>query len=296
MNRFDMNCFKKTCFKSLTLVGAILIGHALAQTASQPGQQSPQASYPVTSPLPTETLSITGTSPRPLQRVLEGLRLKYGWSVSYEDPQYLSPQDVVDDPRSKGNLIPAGKTFSMDLPPTPSPTDVPPRDKTLQLIVDAYNHSGNPGVFELLNTGTGEDAVSVVGHDKTGDNAASPQNPFLDTLITVPSAERPVVESLDLICKALTDSTHMGISLGVTPRAWVDHTPAKIGGTQVPARTILAQALAASGHPLYWQLLFDPNTKQYLLNVHSVHVPKPPAPKTPSKPPAADAHPSVPNP
>lgn len=292
MNRFNMNCFKKTCFKSLTLVGAILIGHAFAQTASQPGQQSPSpASNPASTP--SETLSITGTGPRPLQRVLEGLRLKYGWSVSYEDPQYLSPQDIVDDPRSKGTLIPAGKTFSMDLPPTSSPTDVPSRDTTLQLIVDAYNHSGNPGVFELRNIG--DDAVSVVGHDKTGDKVASPQNPFLDTLITVPSAERPVVDSLDLICKALTDSTHMGISLGVTPRAWVDHTPAKIGGTQVQARTILAQALAASGHPLYWQLLFDPNTKQYLLNIHSIHLPKPSAPKTPSKPPAAEAHPSVPN-
>jgi hypothetical protein len=287
---------------NLAIVSAALIASACAQTpaAATPAAPAPKAA--VSAEAADNPLHVSVTSLRPLERAIESLHVKYGWVVSYEDPQYLHDKDVTPDARSKGILIPAGGSFSVDLPPAKSPTDAPAEDKSLQVVVDAYNHSGNPGEFELRKGSAEADAFAVVGvaaRDKNG--AVSPQKPFLDSIITVPVAERTISETVNLVCKALTRETHVSVSTGVTPRSLVDNKSVKVGGAKVPARTILAQALAGSGHTMYWRLLFDPTSKGYLLNIHAVnpHAVSPakaPAHEMPGKPPASDVHPTIPKP
>ncbi len=278
------------CIKNLAIVGTILIGYSCAQTSPQTPPPASKEASPATT---DNAVLVTGSGQRPLEQALASLRLKFGWTINYEDPRYRSAKDTAEDPRSKGTLILAGTQFSTEIPAPLPPADAPPKEKSLQLVVDSYNRSGNPGRFEVRK---GETEVSIVGiaaRDDKGDDV-SLQKPFLDSLITLPIKDRTIAETVELVCTQLSDGTHTPVSLGVTPRALVDHTNAKIGGDKVPARQILAQALAASNHPLYWQLLFDPNSKGYLLNIHSVHTPKSPAHETPSKPPVTETHPSVP--
>jgi hypothetical protein len=281
--------------KSRVIIFAVLIGQASAQAPAQTGPQTPPPTAKENAvPHPDSALPVSGAGPRPLQQAITALRLKYGWQVSYEDPQYLSAKDLTEDTRVKGSLLPSGKPFSVQIPPVPSPTDAVAEEKSLQLVVDAYNRSGNPGQFEVRKSEG--NAISVVGlatHDDKG-SAALPK-PLLDSPITIPVKERTIEETLDLLCKGLSNDTHVTVSIGITPRSLVDQIHVQVGGSKIPARTILAQTLAASGHPLYWQLLFDPSSKVYLLNIHSVHVAKAPAHETPSKPPSPDVHPSVPN-
>jgi hypothetical protein len=278
--------------KNLAIMGVVLIGCVCAQTGPQTPKTSTPSGKEVSLPQADNTIPITGSGQRPLEQALAALRLKFGWTINYEDPQYRSVKDTMDDPRSKGTLILAGTQFSTEIPAPQPPAEAPPKEKSLQLVVDSYNRSANPGRFEVLK---GETEVSIVGIAARDDkDDVSLQKPFLDSPVTLPIKERTIVDTVELVCKQLSDDTHTPVALGVTPRALVDHTNAKIGGDKVPARQILAQALAASGHPLYWQLLFDPNSKSYLLNIHSVHTPKPPAHETPGKPPATEAHPSVP--
>ena len=277
------------CIKNLAIVGAVFIGCACAQTSPQ---TPPPASKEASPAAADNAVLVSGAGQRPLEQALASLRLKYGWTINYEDPKYHSAKDTMEDPRSKGTLILTGTQFSTEIPAPQPPAEAPPREKSLQQVVDSYNRSTNPGRFEVRK---GETEVSIVGIAARDDNGdVSLQKPFLDSPISVPIKERTIAETVELICNQLSDDTHTSVSLGVTPRALVDHTNVKIGGDKVPARQILAQALAASGHPLYWQLLFDPNSKSYLLNIHSVHSPKPPAHETPSKPPATETHPSVP--
>jgi len=280
--------------KTLALVFAVLIAHACAQTgATPPAQTAPPAAKETPTPAANTPTTIAGSGPRPLQQALGALRLKYNGAVSYEEPQYLSARALVEDPHTKGSFIPASKPFSVEIPPVQSATDAPAQEKSLQVIVDAYNHSGNPGQFEVRKT-EGK-AISVVGVAAIDDKGAfSPQKPLLDSPIIIPAKERTIADTVDLLCQQLTDATHIPLSVGISPRSLVDHTNVHLGGDKTSARTILAQALAASTAPLYWQLVYDPNSKGYVLNIHSVHIAKPAAPAIPSKPHNSDTHPSMP--
>ena len=280
--------------KTLALVVAVLIAHACAQTGATPGPQTAPPATKETPTPPTNTpVTISGTGPRPLQQSLGALRLKYNGAVSYEEPQYLSAKAVIEDPHTKGTFIPASKPFSVEIPPVQSATDAAAEEKSLQLIVDAYNHSGNPGQFEIRKTeGKVIPVVGVAAIDDKGSFAS--QKPLLDSLITIPAKERTISDTVDLLCQQLTTDTHVPISVGISPRSLVDHTNVNLGGDKTPARNILAQALAASTAPLYWQLVYDPNSKGYVLNIHSVHIAKLPMPATPGKPHNADVHPSMP--
>jgi hypothetical protein len=260
--------------KSLAIAGALLISvsYACAQTA-QVHPKTPPPAMQGSSPS-AESITVSGAGPRPLEQALSTLRIKYGWVINYEDPQYLFGKDVMDDPHIKGSLIPAGTSFSAEIP-APSSTDAAAnnQEKTLQLIVDSYNRSGNPGQFELRKAeGNVISVVGVAARDHKG--AVAPQKPLLDTMVSVPAQSRTISDTIDLLCKALTGETQVPVSIGITPRSLVDHTNVTAGGNKVAARTMLAQTLAASGHELYWQLLFDPNSKSYLLNIHSARVPK----------------------
>jgi hypothetical protein len=208
------------------------------------------------------TLRINANSPRPLEQALDALQVKYGWTIDYEDPQYLSSLDLVDAPPPSQAKLPSGGSFSVEFS-----ASAPDEEKTLRLLVDSYNKSKNPGKFELRKDGQGN--FSVVGnaaHDDKG--GMSQQKPILDVPITVATEERPITDTVNLICQEISTQSHMTVELGVSPRKLMDHPTVKLGGSKVPARELLVQALHATHQNVYWRLLYDPGTKGYLLDLH----------------------------
>jgi hypothetical protein len=280
--------------KNLLVIVAVLLGHSFAQTSAQSVPTAP----PQSAAAPATAFHVTAKPPRPLEHAIDAVRLKYGWVVSYEDPQYISAKDVTESAAPKGmeeakvTLVPAGETFNFDLLAPKSPDEAPPAEESLKRMVEAYNHSGNPGQFELRNGTDG--AFSVVGvaaRDEKG--TVSPQKILLDATLTIPADKRTIDETLDILCHKLTEATHIPVSTGITPRNLLEYKSVSAGGQNLSARTLLAQALAAGGHPMYWRLLFDPNSKSYLLNIHGLAAKKAPAHinDAPSKPPQAGVHP-----
>lgn len=241
-----------------------------------------------------QTIHITANSPRPLQQTLEALYLKYGWVVDYEDPQYISQMDLLEAPAFH-TKVPSGGSFSVEFPAVPldecrttkkentqtnKPTDtqaVPAtaqdvqacsEEKTLRLIVDAYNRSKNPGQFELRRSPQGTfDVVGTGAHDEKG--AIAQQQPLFDVPVTLATEERTISATLDLIFQAIAQQNHSVVNVGISPRTILDHTTVKVGGTKVAARELLQQCFIVSHHNLYWQLLFNPESKGYYLNVHA---------------------------
>ena len=94
---------------------------------------------------------------------------------------------------------------------------------------------------------------------------------MLDMSVTLPSEERPVNDTVDRICEEVTKQLHFDFNLGISPRSFLLRTTAKIGGTNKSAREFLTQSITATHQRLYWRLLFDPDSKAYLLNLHAVH-------------------------
>jgi hypothetical protein len=208
---------------------------------------------------------VDANSPRPLEQTLDALLEKYGWVVDYEDPQYVSRLDFVDAPdETEHTPVPAGGDFSVQFPAT-----APEEEKTLRIVIDAYNRSRNPGQFELRHSNQGQFyVVGTAAHDEKG--AIVQQQALFDFPLTLSTEERTIAETVDLICKAVGKQSHIPVVLGVFPRSLLRSTLVKAGGVNVSARDILQQCLAASRRRLYWRLLFDPASKGYFLNIHSL--------------------------
>jgi hypothetical protein len=222
-----------------------------AQKPDSPPQAPPAASPTATSAVPAKTettyshdatvtqtentIHIADNSPRPLSQVGDALRLKYGWFIAYEDSRYSAKLDILERPGPAGTtlLVPAGGAFSVDVPGGPS--DTPPAEKTLGLIVDAYNQSKNPGKFELRKIGdNGFDLVGVGAQDDKGKMTL--QDPILDSAITVPNVQRTATETVRLICETVSKQTHVPVTLGITPRTWMDHKDVKVWRETAGAR------------------------------------------------------------
>jgi hypothetical protein len=238
----------------------ILASQGSAQTiAEKPAPYLRQATVTQTA----ELVHITANSPRPLLQTLEALQRMYGWMVGYEDPLYNSHHDVVDVMNNGSRVeVPAGGEFSVEFP-----ASAPGEEKTLRLIVDAYNQSKNPGRFNLRRTAGGD--IYIVGtaaHNEAG--AISSQEPLLDTTITLGSEERTVADTIDLLCQAVGAQGHTTIVVGVVPKNILEHTSATIGGTKISARELLDQCLKATHRNLNWRLLFDSASKGYFLDIH----------------------------
>ena len=247
--------------KLTTLLGIFVALSALSQTTN--GSYLKQATVSQEG----GTIHVNAKSPRPLAQALEALQQKFGWNVDYEDPQYTAAADVVDAPKgSPMPKLPAGAAFSVQFP-----ANLSDEEKVLRAVVDSYNQSKNPGQFELRHTDANFYVVGNAAHDDKG--ALAKQAVLLDATVTLATEERTVTATVNLICEQLAAQSGTPVTLGVTPRRPMDRNSVKLGGTKVSARDLLAQALHATHQNLYWHLLYDPNSKGYVLNIHAVNPP-----------------------
>lgn len=218
-----------------------------------------------------KTVHVSANAPRPLEQTLNALQEKYGWQLSYEDPRYIFKLDLAEVSDVALRLggptqVPRGGLFNIKFA-IPS-NGLPDAEKTLHQIVDAYNRSDNPGRFELRSIGEKNfDLVGVFANDKQGHLAR--QEVLLDLPITIPVMQRSVSDVVALICQKVSELSHITVNLGVYSRR-LDHVTATIGGTEVPARTLLVNALASTGRKVYWRMFFDPGSQSYFLNLHSL--------------------------
>lgn len=251
---------------------------ALTPISSGVSQTTPAANSAPNPPAISQsgtTIHLAVTSPRPLIAALDALQIKFNWSLNYEDPQFVSNLDLAEftDPRSvlshTGPMphIPNGGSFSLDFPAGADSATPPDAEKTLHLIVDAYNQGKNPGQFELRKAGETFDVVGIAAHDNAGH--ISRQKAQLDFPVTLIKRERSASDTVDLICQNLTTMTRIKTTVGVLPRNVMKSRMVSIGGKKLPARELLASTLSATGRQINWRLLYDPDSKSYVLNLHS---------------------------
>jgi hypothetical protein len=213
------------------------------------------------------TIQVVANSPRPLAQALDALQEKYGWFVGYEDPRFTATADLTKAETSGGQIFPSGGAFKADIP------SVSEEEKILQTLVDAYNGSENPGRFEVRKTKQG--SFYLVGTQaKNTQGKLVPQKPVLDTTISLLSSQHTATDTVNLIAKKIAEQRAVKITLGVSPRNILDNTKVKVGGTKVPARELVSQVLSQLNGNFYWRLLFDPNSKGYVLDLHHVSAKK----------------------
>ena len=210
-------------------------------------------------------------APRPLRQAVTTLNEEYGWLIDYEDPPYTSDSELIDitdpkrraaNPNYRANM-PAGGSFEFQYEENSLDTDPQAVQALLHRLVAAYNKSGNPGKFKVRKQETGRYTVigSSVKNHSGGDEAVSP---ILDTLISVHAEHRLTLDTIDLILKTLSAKTNQKVGMGWSPNNLYRNTRITVGGENVSARSLLVQALNATGRLVVYDLTYSEGTGQYL--------------------------------
>jgi hypothetical protein len=221
--------------------------------------------------------------PRPVALAAETLEKKYGWIITYEDPPYVHESEFVDvtekvrrdlDKFKPGQapkvFIPKGGDLAFEYsidPATKRPAD---SAVVVQELLDAYAIAGNPGVFRLDRDGV---RLHIVASGVKGkDGALVSHRPVLDAPITVPAQKRNGLELLEAFCSALSQASGTKVVLGSAPLNLFHRYQTESGAKDQRANDFLSNELdrVTNKRKLSWQLLYDPGTKIYFLNVHVV--------------------------
>jgi len=251
---------------SLTLAVVSVTIHAAARGIFKPSMQ---------------TLSVN--DPRPVAFAAEMLEKAYGWTVTYEDPQYAYEGDLVDvtekvsrnlDKYKPGEaprvLVPRGGELSFDY--SIDSTTKKPADSALviQQLLDAYAVGGHPGVFRMERSGERLHIIGVAARDKNG--VLTPQRSVFDTVITLPAQKRSGMELLTALCAAISQASGIPVVPGSVPVNQLHRYETESGAKDVKAREFLSNELdrMSNSIKLSWRLFYDADSKTYYLNIHSV--------------------------
>jgi hypothetical protein len=230
--------------------------------------------------------TLTANDPRPLRQAVDAISQEYGWIIDFEDPHYLSKFDLVDatdpawrasHPKEKGATRISGGPFHSSFPEPSSITSGDAEEQILEKLVADYNSSGNPGKFAVRKEADARYAIIGMSRkDETGKDETV--NALLDTLISIPVQQREAAATLQLIVDTLSATSGVNIKLGTIGLSSdpLQEAQLAIGGVNVPARTLLLQALdgVSSTSPHFrgifvWNFLFDADTNAYWLRLRT---------------------------
>src|SRR5262249_893834 len=120
-----------------------------------------------------------------------------------------------------------------------SGTPVLPVTQILQDVIEQHRARGNPGQFRLLTINDGFAIIPTAKRDATG-NLVSEQSP-LDSQISFPVAVRSGMETLRLICEAITTASGRKVGGSLGPKH-LFFTVVEVGADHETARDVLVRA------------------------------------------------------
>lgn len=223
--------------------------------------------------------------PRPLARAAEEVEHKYGVLINYEDPPYTFKDDVVDlaasgalsQGRATQHVLipkPGSLTASMGMAPTLVRVQANEAASLVSSLLSAYHASGNSGRFTFVQNG---DVVTILPSRSNDRNGASQSVvPVLNTPITIPEQHTTVLNAVQLMCAAINNNSGAPtVDLGTVPTNILVQRTIDLSASNEPSRGVLERILATAGQGdpqtrrrLVWQLLYGPDVKKYVLNIH----------------------------
>jgi hypothetical protein len=220
---------------------------------------------------------------RPVCKAIETLEEKYGWVITYEDPRYVHDSEIADSNlkiRKDLNNYKSGETTKLLVPrggsleftyDVVSNTNLPVDPAVVvQKLLDAQAARDNGGRFRLETNGRIMHVIPTAIKNSAGELA--PQESVLDTIISLPSGERTVLQKLENICAAISRAINIPVVLGTVPDYWFSQRRDQRGATNQRARDVLIDTFETMGYgkDLSWWLYYSPTFKKYLLHIHFV--------------------------
>jgi hypothetical protein len=191
---------------------------------------------------PTDVYSVIGD--RPMSKAVDIIERMCRCVITYEDPRY---DDFAGDDRRSFTFKLVSRRDQRDLQPT------------LQALVDAFGHSGNPGRFRVY---AAADGYRVVPQDAFGS--------LLETHVTTKAMRGTALDALKAFVKSLTAAARTNVLLGAVPEKLLTKSTVGVKPQTAEADAILADILHDTGHRLSWRLHYDRTGQRYVLNLHAV--------------------------
>jgi hypothetical protein len=227
--------------------------------------------------------TLTVEDPRPVAKAIEELEKTYGWQITYEDPPYSHYSDITDvrdtdwpgvpvqSPSrlqsllqgNKSTLVPKGGSLTFTLP-SADPDEL----GAVEALLKSYNESHRGFEFAAVQ---GAGLLHVVPRKATAlSGNLEPVKPILDTVITIEPKERTSEALIEKICNKISIATNTHVEMGTIPINLLMRTKTSLGGSGRSARSILEQWILERRAGLAWWLLYEPDEKDYALNISQV--------------------------
>lgn len=253
---------------------------------------------------------ISVNSGRPVADAILELERLSGKAINFEDVRYEHPADLADvtdrvmTPAQRALagpfarvIVPRGGSLTVTVPvdaATQKLTDALLLQNALNLLLAQQRSAALPGAYALRNSADRLFVEPVQVRASSGNAVPSPS--VLLSPITLALAERTALETLQLVLDQASRGSGHRIDVGSLPLAAFARNRIRFGADRRQASEVLADLLAAvaavgrapeQAPKLSYRLLFDPQLKYYLFNVHVVEgtelalVPGPPPSSTP---------------
>jgi hypothetical protein len=239
----------------------------------------------IAQPQARQPFRIEVSDPRPLAGAAEALEQRFGWVVTYEDPEWVAGSDIQDITETVRTdlagvpsfmrsavprvYVPKAGTIHFEIPPSAGGGSGVDRINLLNDLLVAHSSAGNPGMFRVAEGASGRIHIVPLAA-KDGSERVVPQRPVLDRGITLESRQYRGLEFLSAFAEAVTSTGGVQVEIGTTPLNTFIHHSGAYGASNEPARNVLARFLDSVGPGYSWQLLFDPVDRMYVLNIHWV--------------------------
>ena len=208
---------------------------------------------------------------RPLAAALEKLQALTGVPINYEDVPYENAADLEDVSTPEQRLQHPGYRLlvprkgriqaTVDARPQASLSETA---GSVHALLASYRAAGLPGDFQVEQA----NGMIYVTPAKVLNRAGTLQEvqPRMDTVVTIPYAERTAIACVEEITRAVSAATGAKIAVGTFPFLAATK-PVACGANREPARNVLAALLSKlADTPASYDLLFEPLTG-YMLNL-----------------------------
>ncbi len=205
-------------------------------------------------------MEIDVDSPRPLAAAALMLEERFGRRVTYEDAPFVHGGDVVRD--DGGRIIPRGGRLYVRYAAGDGLREI------LAECVKTHTRLGYPGVYGAEDREGDYHVVPRGFLDADGSMKERP--PLLDTMISLPAQTRSGLQFVEDLVQTLSRITGETVKVGTLPTNALNQTQVAGNSSTGGAGTLLLSLLRAMGKCFSWQLLHDPGSTEFFLNIHTV--------------------------
>lgn len=227
----------------------------------------------------SNTVSILVNQPRALAVVIDEIRRRHGVAISYEDPPYEYPGDVVDvtrwvrrdldqfpEGRAPPVVVPRMCRFQAEYEVDPATGDPTNLLDTLRAVVSAYNSGDNPGKFKVEALPIGPCVMPMQVRDVSG--VWRDIQPLLSTPLYLAFTNVSNHRALGAFLSALGSNTSVRVigSAVMQQRGGLSLMAENETAREVLTR--LLQDTAYGGVHNFWNFNYGPQPQVWVLNLN----------------------------